>query len=342
MSLTNGFLPVTLQVLVGVALLAVIGWRSRRWRLLWVPVAVLTGGALAALVHWYIGYQGWSQDRPPRSSGCGSGWPAWPPSSSIAGWRGIGWWRRGASVSAIALCLLCAAVALNIWVGYLPTVKSAWDLAIGTESPRWVDQSALAQMQRDGIRPTQGVVVKVTTPDAASGFPHRQELVYLPPAWFATTPPPRLPAVMMFSGEFGHPDNWLQSAHALETLDKFSATHHGNAPVMVFPDTWGDFNNDTECVNGTRGNAADHLTKDVLPFVISNFGVSPDPANWGLAGWSSGGTCALMLAVLHPELFSAIVDIDGQLGPTPERASRPSHGCSAVTKPPGQRSTPRL
>ena len=84
---------------------------------------------------------------------------------------------------------------------------------------------------------------------------------------------------------------------------------------MVFPDSSGNFSNDTECVNGPRGNAADHLTKDVLPYVISHFGVRSGPAYWGLVGWSSGGTCALTLAVMHPELFSAFVDLDGQLGP---------------------------
>jgi S-formylglutathione hydrolase FrmB len=68
-------------------------------------------------------------------------------------------------------------------------------------------------------------------------------------------------------------------------------------------------------VNGVRGNAADHLTKDVVPYVISHFGVSADPANWGVAGWSMGGTCAVTLTVKHPELFSAFVDIDGDVFP---------------------------
>jgi S-formylglutathione hydrolase FrmB len=49
--------------------------------------------------------------------------------------------------------------------------------------------------------------------------------------------------------------------------------------------------------------------------MISHFGVSSSPANWGLVGWSSGGTCALVLAVRYPELFSAFVSLDGQLGP---------------------------
>ena len=101
----------------------------------------------------------------------------------------------------------------------------------------------------------------------------------------------------------------------MKTIDDLAATHDGNAPVFVFVDSGGAFNNDTECVNGTRGNAADHLTKDVVPYMVSNFGVSPDPAHWGIVGWSMGGTCAVDLTVMHPELFSSFVDIAGNMGP---------------------------
>ena len=85
--------------------------------------------------------------------------------------------------------------------------------------------------------------------------------------------------------------------------------------MFVFVDSGGAFNNDTECVNGSRGNAADHLTKDVVPYMISKFGVSPGSAHWGIVGWSMGGTCALDLTVMHPELFSSFVDIAGNRGP---------------------------
>ena len=60
---------------------------------------------------------------------------------------------------------------------------------------------------------------------------------------------------------------------------------------------------------------ADHLTKDVVPYMISKFGVSADPANWGVAGFSMGGTCAVTLAMKYPELFSAFIDIGGDLFP---------------------------
>jgi S-formylglutathione hydrolase FrmB len=71
----------------------------------------------------------------------------------------------------------------------------------------------------------------------------------------------------------------------------------------------------TPSVNGPRGNAPDHLIKEVMPDMIANFGVSPNAANWGVVEWSSGGTCALTLSVMHPELFGAFVDMDGEPGP---------------------------
>jgi S-formylglutathione hydrolase FrmB len=83
----------------------------------------------------------------------------------------------------------------------------------------------------------------------------------------------------------------------------------------VFVDTGGAFNNDTECVNGSRGNSADHLTKDVVPFMEANYGVSANPAKWGLVGWSMGGTCAVDLAAMHPDMFGTFEDIAGDLAP---------------------------
>jgi len=172
-----------------------------------------------------------------------------------------------------------------------------------TEPDQWIDQSRLAALQQRVELPTRGTVVRVNIPGDASGFAHRTDVVYLPPAWFATDPPPQLPGVIMIGGEINHPNDWLQSAGALEILDNFAALHQGNAPVVVFPDIAGKFDNDTECVDGTRGNAAAHLTKDVVPYMISRFGVSPRAENWGMVGWSSGGTCGLTTSVRNPDML---------------------------------------
>ena len=314
LSLIGGWLPIAIQVVALAAVLVTVGWRTRRGRLRWLPIAGLLGLVFVAAAYWYVDSQGWGDDSPLNM------W-IWIAVTGTAlavlvlGWRSAPWWRRVVSILAVPLAAISAASVLNASLGYLPTVRTAWERATGAQPPDWIDEPTLAAMVRDGVRPSKGTVVSVQIPADHSGFAHRNELVYLPPAWFASNPPPRLPAVMMIGAELSHSSDWPESGDALRILNEFALRHHGVTPIGVFPDSTGTFTNDTECVNGPRGNAADHLTKDVIPYVTSHFGVSVDPSHWAVLGWSSGGTCALTLAVMHPELFSAIVDLDGQLGP---------------------------
>jgi S-formylglutathione hydrolase FrmB len=317
LSLMHGWIPITAQVVASLLLLAAIGWRNRRWRLVWLPWATLVGVALAVAAYWYIASEGMSDETNPAPY---SLW-IWIGLSGVAagvlmaGWRGARRWRRGASALALPVCMLCSALALNLWVGYFPTVQVAWNQLTAGPLPDQTDAVTVTAMQKQHAIPAKGTVVPVDIPAMASGFKHRGELVYLPPAWYATDPPPPLPTVMMIGGEFNTPADWLRAGNAVKTIDDFAAAHGGNAPVFVFVDSGGAFNNDTECVNGARGNAADHLTKDVVPFMVSHYGVSPSRANWGAVGWSMGGTCAVDLVVMHPDIFSTFEDIAGDLTP---------------------------
>lgn len=233
----------------------------------------------------------------------------------LFGWRSAGWWRRAVAVLAVPLTVLSFGFTLNDWTGYFPNADVAWSQITDARLPDQTDPATVVAMAAKHTVPTRGSLVTVTIPDTASGFVHRGELVYLPPAWFATSPPPKLPVLLMIGGEFNTPADWVRAGEAVGTVEDFAAAHGGQAPVLVFADPGGTFQNDTECVNGPHGNSADHLTKDVLPFVISNYGVSADPANWGVVGFSMGGTCAVDLAAMHPELFSTFEDIAGDIGP---------------------------
>jgi S-formylglutathione hydrolase FrmB len=318
-SLMHGWVPATAQVLAGVLLVLAVGWRSRRWRLLWLPIAGLVGMAGALWVHWYIASDGLAGDPAPRQLWVWVALTGLAAGVLLLGWRSARWWRRGVSVLAVPLCLLSSALALNLWVGYFPTVQTAWNQLTAGPLPDQTDRATVtamaAQTQARHILPAKGSLVPVTIPSTASGFKHRGELVYLPPAWFATSPPPKLPTVMMIGGEFNTPADWMRAGSAITTIDRYAAQHNGNAPVFVFVDSGGAFNNDTECVNGPRGNAADHLTKDVAPFMAADFGVSTDRSHWGIVGWSMGGTCAVDITTMHPDMFSAFEDIAGDLAP---------------------------
>jgi S-formylglutathione hydrolase FrmB len=314
-SLMHGWLPLAVQVVAGVLLVLAIGWRTRKWRLVMLPVAVAVALAMVWLVNWNITANGLSGEPAPRQLWVWVALTGLAIAVAVLGWRSAGWRRRSASLLAVPVSALCAGLALNLWVGYFPTVQTAWGQLTGGPLPGQTDHATVARMVADRTVPAEGKVLPVNIPADASKFKHRGELVYLPPAYFSSNPPPTLPTVMMIGGQFNTAADWIRSANAVSTIDEFAARNGGNAPVFVFADSGGAFNNDTGCVNGVRGNAADHLTKDVVPYMVENFGVSDDPANWGVMGWSSGGTCAVNLTVKYPDLFSAFVDIDGDLAP---------------------------
>ena len=312
-SLMHGWLPVAAQIVAGVLLVLAVGWRARRWRLL--PAAALFGVAAIGITYWNIASNGLSGEPAPKALWTWVGVTGLAIGVAVLGWRSAGWRRRGMSLLAVPMSALCAGLMLNLWVGYFPTVQTAWGQLTGGPLPGQTDHATVAKMLASQTIPAKGKVVPVNIPADASKFKHRGELVYLPPAYFASNPPPALPTVMMIGGQFNTAADWIRSANAVNTIDEFAARHGGNAPVFVFVDSGGAFNNDTGCVNGPRGNVADHLTMDVVPYMVDNFGVSDDPANWGVVGWSSGGTCALNLTVKYPELFSTFVNIDGDLAP---------------------------
>ncbi len=313
-SLMHGFLPVAVELVSGLALLYATGWRVRRWRVVWVPLAAVSAVATGVGVHWYYGTLGIASEPAP--------WPMWLWVSlsgfaiavAVVGWRSAGNWRRNASVFAASFCLLSTGLSINSWLGYYPTVYAAWGQLVHAPLPDQTDLLGLAARRRGAVAPVSGAVVPLRSGREASGFHHRGEWVYLPPAWFTSVPPPQLPAVLMIGGEFNTPADWIRAGDAVATLDAFAASHGGNAPVAVFADATGGFTVDTECVNGVRGRAADHLSADVPRDVKDIYGLG-DQTRWGVVGFSSGGTCAVDLAVMHPGTFKAFVDIGGDISP---------------------------
>jgi S-formylglutathione hydrolase FrmB len=314
-SLMHGWVLVAVQALAGGALIGAIQWRLRRWRILWTPLIATFGVLTAVVAHWYLRTSGIASEPAPWQLWVWVALSAAAAITIVAGWPGTRWPRRNLSVFATSFCLLSVGLTVNGWLGYCPTVYIAWNQLTAGPLPDQTDWATVNARRHSAIEPSTGAVLAVTIGAEASKFSHRTEFVYLPPAWFASSPPPQLPTVMMIGGEFNTPADWARAGDAVNTLDAFAAVHDGNAPVAIFVDSTGGFGNDTECVNGPRGNAADHLTKDAIPYLVANFGVSRDRANWGIVGFSSGGTCAVDLTVMHPDTFGAFVDIAGDLTP---------------------------
>ena len=319
-SLLTGWLPLAVQLLAAALLVAAVllvtaaGRRGRRWLPRSLPALAAIGVAAALLARAWVSANGLASDPAPTALWVWTGLAASALALVVLGWRGVRWWRRAIAVLAVPLALLSVGVVLNDWVGYFPTVTEAWGELTAGPLPDQVDAAALGSLAGTGATMRTGKLVGVDIPATASHFAHREEYVYLPPAYFTPDHAP-LPTLMMISGEFNTPADWIRVGDAVATADAYAAAHQGTAPVLAFVDSGGSFNNDTECVDGPRGNVATYLAQDVPAYLESTFHVAAAPSAWGVVGWSAGGTCALDLAVVHPDRFGTFEDIAGDLGP---------------------------
>ncbi|GAA2829455.1 alpha/beta hydrolase [Kribbella solani] len=314
-SLLGGWFPAMLDVLAAGALIAAVGWRNRNWR--WRAVPLIAGATL--LLTMLAAYPGAKAvgitDPLPFSVWFWFGLTISALIVLAAGWRTARWWRRGTAVVAAALAALVCANGVNQFVGYYPTIDSAVN--------DWTNAPLPGQVSMAGLRggasvkvPAAGRLVAVNIPDTYSHFGHRQELVYLPPIWFVKSAHRHhLPVVELIGGERGGPGDWVRLGNAVQVSDAYARQHHGFAPILVFADATERFDNDTECVNGPKGNSADHLDQDIPKYIEKTFGAATNPDQWAVAGFSMGGTCSIDLVVEHPDVFHHFLDISGDLAP---------------------------
>src|SRR5262245_36848982 len=160
-SLMHGWVPMAIQVMAGVVLTLAVGWRSPRWRTVWLPLAGLVGGGAAYGVHWYIVDRGLSEEPAPWGLWLWIGFTGMAAAVLVFGWRSARHWRRATAVVAIPLCLLSAALVLNLWVGYFPTVQSAWSQLTSGPLPDQTDRATVTAMAAKGARPPHGSVVPI-------------------------------------------------------------------------------------------------------------------------------------------------------------------------------------
>ena len=102
----GGWLPVVIDVVAVIVVLAAIGWRTRRWRLLWIPVCVGIGVAGALAVRGFVNNQGMASDPAPVQLWLWSAVCVGAVAMAFLGWRSARWWRRGVSSLAIPVTLL--------------------------------------------------------------------------------------------------------------------------------------------------------------------------------------------------------------------------------------------
>lgn len=120
----------------------------------------------------------------------------------------------------------------------------------------------------------------------------------------------KYPVVYFLSGAPGVPTAWL---HGLDLDNQMKAVKDfANLPdfIAVLPEINVVPGRDTECLNVPGvANAEDWLAKDVYNYTINN--LPAEKQNWLVTGYSTGGWCAAMLTLKHPEIFKGAAPIAG-------------------------------
>ena len=161
--------------------------------------------------------------------------------------------------------------------------------------------------------PTKGTVLSLNIPGTISKFHPRGAFVYLP-AFYNNSTHVSLPVIVLLPGYPGLPENWLGSG-LQNTMDQFARHHYGITPIVFMVDDAGSLTNDTECVDSSRGNVETYLSVDVPKYIKSNFNVDMTPDHWAIGGLSMGGTCSIMIALRHQDVYHYFLDFGGESGP---------------------------
>jgi S-formylglutathione hydrolase FrmB len=315
--LIDGPVPVVVNVLGIIALVAILA--TRRWRL-WLPIAVAVaafGFSLGILTCWVLGdllnLFGVTLSIASR---------VWF-GIAVAGF-GVGIARlifsrkRFAAVwaaSALVLALV-GGLGLNGDLGEFPTVRNA--LGLGQYStmalPDPASSVALTGWVAPKDLPAAGRVGTVTIPAVTSNFKARPAVVYLPPAALVKNPP-RLPVLELLSGQPGQPSDLFVKGALASYLNQLARANHGLAPIVVVPDQLGEPSNNPMCVNSALGNSATYVTVDVPKWIDEHLAVENGAAAWGIGGFSQGGTCSIQFGAALPRQYGTILDISGEVAP---------------------------
>lgn len=148
------------------------------------------------------------------------------------------------------------------------------------------------------------------------GDPARRPLyVYRPPGVAVGEGHGTLPAVYVLQGFGGQLDNWFaRNDFELTMVERLDAMFSARAcpdALVVFVDAWTSRGGSQFLNSTSTGRYMDYLCDEVVPFVDGRYPSAPSRDKRGLAGKSSGGYGAMVVAMRRPDVFGAFASHAG-------------------------------
>jgi enterochelin esterase-like enzyme len=144
-------------------------------------------------------------------------------------------------------------------------------------------------------------VVGRTTHIASPAF------VYLPPEYFQPQYRTRtFPVAVVLTGYPGTAEALIKGLHYPQTAHELAKDGKMQPMILVMLRPTVAPPRDTECVDVPGGpNTESFFAKDLPNAVMAHYRVGKKPGSWGVIGDSTGGYCALKLAMHHPNVYAA-------------------------------------
>ncbi|MGW4483879.1 alpha/beta hydrolase [Amycolatopsis sp. NPDC004368] len=228
--------------------------------------------------------------------------------------------RSATVLTAVVLVVVSVALVGNLIGGFFPTLGSL--LGTGVYAAESVDADAgengvdLEKVRELGVRHAgegKGTMLHMTVRGRRTGLT-RDVDVYLPSQYFQQSYHVlKFPAIEWIPNYPSGPE--VAASYGLPAqLDAAIAKHVLAPTVVVIPDPTGvpKVGHDTECVDEVGGTPNDtYLSADVREWAVQRLNLNPDRGAWAIAGWSSGGYCALNLVTRHPQWFATAASVSG-------------------------------
>jgi enterochelin esterase-like enzyme len=158
-----------------------------------------------------------------------------------------------------------------------------------------------------------GKVLQVTLNGEHTGIASVADYVYLPPQYFQPAyAGTRFPVVFALTGYPNDPWSIVRRLALPATAARLTAGGQIRPAVYVMMNVSVALPRDTECTNVPAGpQALTFLAQDVPLAVERTFRVQSGRSGWAVIGYSTGGYCAVKLAMMYPYQFSSAVSMAG-------------------------------
>ncbi|WP_371669945.1 alpha/beta hydrolase-fold protein [Streptomyces sp. NBC_00289] len=161
--------------------------------------------------------------------------------------------------------------------------------------------------ERGGSRPESGGQVQRVDIVGRSTHIATPAYVYLPPEYFQPRYRTRtFPAAVVLTGYPGTAQALVDKLHYPRTALELAKNGRVQPMILVMLRPTVAPPRDTECVDVPGGPQTESFFAEDLPeAVVAHYRVGKKPGSWGIIGDSTGGYCALKLAMHHPGVYAA-------------------------------------